>query len=129
MGKKKNTRKNCTIEVESLMRRQHAYSEELAIQVEIVGTQLWLYRRMAAEAEKADAFVSGSTGQKVINTIFEQLRKYSDDLRKGLASLQMNKDKLTGSVLKKEIETKRKNDIDGFVNDLNARFSEGKREE
>jgi hypothetical protein len=129
MGKKKNTRKNCTIEVESLMRRQHAYSEELAIQVEIVGTQLWLYRRMAAEAEKADAFVSGSTGQKVINTIFEQLRKYSDDLRKGLASLQMNKDKLTGSVLKKEIETKRKNDIDGFVNDLNARFSEGRREE
>lgn len=128
MGKKKNTRKNCTIEVESLMRRQHAYSEELAIQVEIVGTQLWLYRRMAAEAEKADAFVSGSTGQKVINTIFEQLRKYSDDLRKGLASLQMNKDKLTGSVLKKEIEIKRKNDIDGFVNDLNARFSEGKQE-
>lgn len=128
MGKKKNTRKNCTIEVESLMRRQHAYSEELAIQVEIVGTQLWLYRRMAAEAEKADAFVSGSTGQKVINTIFEQLRKYSDDLRKGLASLQMNKDKLTGSVLKKEIETRRKNDIDGFVNDLNARFSEGKQE-
>lgn len=128
MGKRKNTIKSCTGEVEKIMRQQHAYSAELAVQIEIVGTQLWLYRRMAAEAEKADTFVTGSAGQKVINTIFEQLRKYSDDLRKGLASLQMNKDKLTGSVLKKEMETKRKNDIGGFVSDLNARFSEDNQE-
>ena len=122
MAKKKSTLKECQKEITELLKKKKTFSKDLEVQAEIVGTQLWLYRRMVETAETADVFVPGAGGQKVINTIFEQIRRYSDDLRKGLASLQLNKDKVTGSALKKDTDDKKKNEIGGFVSGLNEAF-------
>lgn len=125
MAKKKRlTIENCQKEIKEMLHKCGMWSDDLAVQAEVVGSQLFLYRKALAETVNASVVVAGSAGQDAINPIFEQCRKFSDDLRKGLASLQMNREKVTASAGKRQKAEEEQNNMQKFMNELNARFGE-----